>query len=379
MAKDILNNPIQESSTENKTTESKKHRKKIPGIYQRGKCWQVDTFYKGFRLRERCATPEMAEQNLRKMKTLVDEGRWLDKKRESIETIGDLSKRYLKWCEDIRQKDLNTKKQRIGVIVAKIGKETPLVAVTRATIEGYQAERLSSLSRRNTPMKPATVNRELAAFKHMLTKAVEWGMLEKNAAKGVTLSKENNRRLRYLTPDEYQALLEACPASTIRQILIVAVNTGMRIGEVLKLRWEYVKLRECRIEITVQKNGEFSTVPLSAAVVEALSSIPRRVDSVYVFPGKDPDKPLYYPRRQFEKALAAAGLADVTFHTLRHTAASHMVMAGVDLATVQEIMRHKTIAMTLRYAHLSPANKKSAVDALQNALKGQTKKDVKTA
>jgi integrase len=98
-----------------------------------------------------------------------------------------------------------------------------------------------------------------------------------------------------------------------------------------------------------------------------------------VFPGKDPSKPLCYPRKQFDKALAAAGLKDVTFHTLRHTAASHMVMAGVDLATVQEIMRHKTIAMTLRYAHLSPAHKKSAVDALQNALATKAEKSVETA
>ena len=114
MANDILKDAIPKPTDENKPKESKRRRKKISGIYQRGKCWQIDTFYKGIRLRERCATPEMAEQNLRKMKTLVDEGRWLEKKRESKATLGDLIKRYLKWCKDIRQKDLATKIQRLG-------------------------------------------------------------------------------------------------------------------------------------------------------------------------------------------------------------------------------------------------------------------------
>jgi integrase len=378
MATDIVNEAIQQSTPENKP-ETKKRQKKVSGIIKRGVRYQIDTFYKGIRLRDSCATSEAADASLRKMKSLIDEGRWLDKKHESKETIGDLAKRYLKWCEDIRQKDLKTKKQRIGVIEAKIGKDTPVVAVTRATVERYQAERLSSLSWRNTPMKPATVNRELAAFKHMLTKAVEWEILENNPAKGVKLSKENNRRLRYLTAEEYQALIDACPSATMRAIVIVAVNTGMRIGEVLNLQWGYVRIRECRIEIDVQKNGEYSTVPLSGEAVKAFISVPRRIDSIYVFPGKDPSQPLYYPRRQFDKALSSAGLKNVTFHTLRHTAASHMVMAGVDLATVQEIMRHKTIAMTLRYAHLSPAHKKSAVDALQNALIGKAEKGVETA
>ena len=81
-----------------------------------------------------------------------------------------------------------------------------------------------------------------------------------------------------------------------------------------------------------------------------------------------PNKPFYDLKRQFEKAVTDSGLKDVTFHILRHTCASHLVMAGVDLKTVMEIMRHKSIEMTMRYAHLSPEHKKSAVDALEASL-----------
>jgi integrase len=378
MANDILTNSVRESTPETRPAE-KKRRKKVPGVYERGNRWQIDTFYKGIRLRDSCSTPEAADASLRKMKTLVDEGRWLEKRREVKETLGEFAKRYLKWCEEIRQKDLRSKKQRIGVIEEKLGKDTPLGKITRGTVEKYQAERLSSLSHRNTPLKPATVNREMAALKHMLSKAVAWGVLLLNPASGVKLHKENNRRLRYLTPEECKALLDACPSATMRQIVTLALNTGMRKGEILNLIWENVNLRERFIEITEQKNGERSTIPLNSVAVETLRSIPRRLDSDYVFTGLIPGEPLCDLKRQFAKAVRTAKLEGVSFHTLRHTAASLLVMAGVDLATVREILRHKSIEMTLRYAHLSGDHKKAAVDALQSALAGGAAKDYKTA
>ena len=92
-----------------------------------------------------------------------------------------------------------------------------------------------------------------------------------------------------------------------------------------------------------------------------------RVDSRYVFTGKVADKPFHDLKRQLENAVAKAGLAGVTFHVLRHTFASHLVMAGVDLATVKALLRPKSIDMTLRYAHLSPEHKRSAIDTLVSA------------
>jgi hypothetical protein len=120
-------------------------------------------------------------------------------------------------------------------------------------------------------------------------------------------------------------------------------------------------------------------IQLNERALEILRSIPRRSDSKYVFTGKTPDEPFYDLKKQFEKATSKANLQGVTFHTLRHTAASHLVMAGVDIATVREILRHKSIEMTLRYAHLSPDHKRSAVEALGSALVGKAGNEVKSA
>ena len=213
----------------------------------------------------------------------------------------------------------------------------------------------------------------------MLHKASEWGMVETNPASGVTLHKEDNRRLRYLTPEECQALLNACTTATMRQVITLALNTGMRRGEILNLKWENVNLRENYIEILEQKNGEHSTIPLNAPAVEVLRMIPCPLDSGYVFTRKVADGPYCDLKRQFEKATSRAKLKDVTFHTLRHTCAIHLAIAGVDLVTVREIMRHKSIEMTLRYAHLSPSHKKAAVDALGNALAAGAGSEAKSA
>ena len=219
----------------------------------------------------------------------------------------------------------------------------------------------------------------MACLKHFFHKAEEWGIIAENPARGSKIYKENNRRLRFLTIEECKSLLNSCPTSTLNKIIELALNTGMRKGELLWLERDHVNLRQAYLEILNQKNGEYDTIPLNKRAVEILQSIPRRLDSKYFFPGKKPGKPFKDLKRQFDKAVKKANLEKVTFHTLRHTAASYLVMSGVDLATVKEILRHKSISMTLRYAHLSPKHKQSAVEALSKALTAETEKAEKTA
>jgi integrase len=365
-------------------------KKKIPpGIYERGSRWRVDTYYKGQQLKDSFATPEMAEENLRKMKTLIDEGKYLEKKRVSQVTFGEFKTRYITWIEQIGQKTAYDKKLYLVPLTAHFGENTLLHKITRADVEEYQAKRKSLPGKRVKEIKPATVNREMATLKHLFSKAVEWKVLTDSPARGIKMLKESNRRLRFLSADECKSLLDACPITKLKKdesalpilrwIVTLALNTGMRKGEILNLKWENVHLRESYLELTDQKNGERSTIPLNEAAVAILRAIPRRIDTPYVFPGRFDGQPFSDLKRQFEKAVTAAELKDMTFHTLRHTAASHLVMAGVDLATVKEILRHKSISMTLRYAHLSPDHKKSAVEALSKALTVKVEKADKTA
>jgi len=214
----------------------------------------------------------------------------------------------------------------------------------------------------------------MATLRHMLSKAVEWDVLADNPCRGVKQSKENNQRVRFLTAEECKVLLDACPSSTLKQVVELTLNTGMRKSEVLHLEWDHVNLRQGYLELLDQKNGGYSTIQLNRKAQEILRTIPRRLDSAYVFTGTITGKPFSDFKRQFGKAVQGSKLVGVTFHTLRHTAASHMVMNNVPLATVKEILRHKDYSTTLRYAHLSPEHTKEAVETLGEALKVKSKK-----
>jgi integrase len=357
-----------------------RNKKLPPGVKPRGNRWRIDTFYKGVRIRETCATPEMAETNLRKIQTLIDEERYLEKKRESKETLAEMQDRYIEWCKGIKQKTVDDKEDHLKCILDFFGTDTPIGKVTKADVERFQAH-LGSVNaqRKDTPLTVATINRRMACLKHFLHKAEEWGVITESPARGAKLHKENNRRLRFLTAEECKILINACPSATLNQVVELALNTGMRKSELLRLEWDHVNLRQGFLEILDQKNGEYDTIPLNDRALEILRSIPKRLDSKYVFPGKVLGQPFRDMKRQFERAVKDAKLEGVTFHTLRHTAASHLVMAGVDLATVKEILRHKSISMTLRYTHLSPDHKQSAVEALSKALTAEAERANKTA
>lgn len=214
--------------------------------------------------------------------------------------------------------------------------------------------------------QPATANRHLACLKHMFTKAVEWEMVEEEILKKVRRVKllpENNRRLRYLSTEECDELLNACKPH-LRPIVITALNTGMRKEEILSLEWEkHIDLRHGFIHLEVTKNGERREVPMNQTLMAMLKGLVRRIDSPYVFTDNQ-GRRFNNVRRSFMSACRCVGIKDFRFHDLRHTFASQLVMAGVDITTVKELLGHKTLTMTLRYAHLAPAHKMKAVEVL---------------
>jgi integrase len=183
------------------------------------------------------------------------------------------------------------------------------------------------------------------------------------------LLQENNRRLRYLTQEECRALINGCDAHA-RPIVVMALNTGMRKGEILNLKWENIDLKNNFILLNQDqtKNGERKEIPINNTLKEALKGITRRLDIPYVFYNPKTDKPYDNIVKSFYTAMKRAGIKDFRFHDLRHTFASQLVMAGVDLTTVRELLGHKTLTMTLRYSHLAPSHKVNAVNILDNKL-----------
>lgn len=296
-----------------------------------------------------------------------------EKKKEEAarKTFLDLKTEYLAWAT--RQKAYKSKKNRVELLYRDFG-NIPLDSFTTKLVDQYQTDKLSEGSRPGKDgkpakgNKPATINRLLATLKHMFTKAVEWDMVSDATLKHVRrvkLLQENNRRLRYLNEEECAALTDACMPH-LKPIVVTAIHTGMRKGEILGLTWDRVDLRNGFILLDNNtKNGERREIPISATLKDTLEAL--ALDNVeghrHVFHDKD-GKTYVWLKKSFAAACRAAGITDFHFHDLRHTFASHLAMAGTDLATLKELLGHKTITMTLRYAHLAPSHKVNAIRLL---------------
>ncbi len=226
-------------------------------------------------------------------------------------------------------------------------------------LEGYKRKRAEGGAK-------VRVNRELARLKTLFNKAIEWGKYEgENPVRKVNFLKENSGRLRWLEPEEEARLLDAC-APSVRPVVLTALHTGCRLGELLSLRWEDVDFRIglLTVQAAYAKTGETRSIPMNPILTEALRQLKLGANGQpHVFLSQRGSR-YHSVRTAFETALRRAGIEGFTFHDLRHTFASRLVMAGVDLATVRDILGHKDIKMTLRYAHLSQDHKRQAVNRL---------------
>ena len=356
------------------------------GLYKRGNVWWIR--YAGLDgrvARESSGFTKFrdAEALLIQRRQSVKEGKQPEIKRITNHIFNELVEQYLKWAE--RQRSFRSKQGFVKQLAEAFG-NLPLRRFNSMLIEQYQTERLqqgntsatvNQIERPKKGNKPATVNRLVATLKHMFTKAVEWEMVEEQTLKRirkVKLLEENNRRLRYLSKEECQNLIKSCD-DHLRPIVTTALNTGMRKGEILNLKWDNVDLIHGFILLDQTKNGERREIPVNLTLRETLTELfqgtkdrPRRIDVLYVFYNPPTGKPYQDVKRSFKTALRKAKISDFHFHDLRHTFASHLVMAGQDLTTVKELLGHKTLTMTLRYAHLAPTHKVKALQVLDNVL-----------
>jgi integrase len=239
--------------------------------------------------------------------------------------------------------------------------------VTPGDIERYVARRVDE-------MAPASINRELAFLKRVFNIAIRDGLAESNPVRPVKLFHENNQRVRFLTDEEEPQLRLAIGEGEWPKVA-VAAHTGLRQAEQFHLEWEHVDFTTGLLTVPRSKHGEARRVPMNETVREILRALPSRLKSPYVFPSETGQTPLdarNYVRRLFLPALKRARIEGFRWHDLRHTFASRLVMKGVDLKTVQELMGHKTLTMTLRYAHLSPAHQLAAVRRLDTEPTGTT-------
>jgi len=327
-------------------------------IFKKGKDWYIDYYIQGRRKREKIGTNrKLALSVLAKRKVEIAENRYLEIHQRSRVSFDDHADEYLDFSKT-NKKSWTRDRTSINNLMAFFG-GMELGEITSLMIEQYKAQRKDKV-------KPGTVNRELSCLKHMFTKAIEWGRAKESPAKTVKLLKENNKRLRYLTTEEIQRLISAC-SPHLKPIVITALNTGMRKREILDLKWEDIDFHREIIFVKNTKNNEWREIPMNKVLVETLKNVKKHLDSDYVFCNII-GRPFGNVRKSFDSALKLSGIEDFLFHDLRHTFASHLVMSGADLITVKELLGHKSIRMTLRYAHLSPSHKRRAVEKMSQAM-----------
>jgi integrase len=332
-------------------------------VFKKQGVYWIDYYVNGRRKRERIGPDKrLAETVLKKRKVELAEGKYLDKRRIPRCTFQELASVYLEWAKANHRGYASTR-SRIPHLTDEFG-VSQLSTITPLMVDRY-------IARRAAMRKPATVNREIQLLHHLFRKAQEWGKALGNPVTRQHLLRVNNRRLRYLSLVEMRRLL-AQADEALRPLLITALHTGCRRGELFRLTWPDVELTRGVIRVVDTKNGERREIPMTETLRATLQHLPRRVDSAYVFPGQRGQR-LVDIRHRFNRALQAADIEGVVFHDLRHTFASHLVMAGVDLLTVKEFLGHKDIKMTLRYAHLAPDYKRAAISRLDTYMDTSTK------
>jgi integrase len=335
------------------------------GIYKRGRTWWLDFTDHGKRHVarlganiNRTVAKELA--SVERAAILRGEAGIGGPKRKDV-TFEAARDEFLTWAEaNKRPRTVTSYRQGLGQL-AKVFGGRRLGELSPFDVERYKRDRIEAEA-------PIAANRELAVFKAMVNRCRAWGLYEgANPGAAVKLTRERRTRLRYLEPEEEAALLAAA-TEPVRTVILLGIHAGLRVrAEALTLHRRDVDL--ARGLLTVQaayaKSGQTRTVPLNRVLRAALAPWKEKIGPGEYLIARPDGQPYQSIRAPFATACRRAGLGpDVTPHTLRHTFASRLVMAGVDLATVMELGGWASLSMVQRYAHLAPGHKAAAVERL---------------
>ena len=312
----------------------------------------ISYIYNGTLFREIAGpTKTLAKEALRIRKAEIAQDRYQIPKKRKPPKFNKVCDRYMEHAKKSKrswERDEETLK-----LTRAFFKRKRIDDVTGWDVERFKAARVKQVSK-------STVNRELAVIKRLFTLAVDWNIVEKNPVKKVGMYRIEEKVMRVLSQDEEQKLIDAA-APHFKPLINVAINTGMRRGELLALKWDQVDLQSCTITVKQSKNGRVRHIPINKKAQEALESIAEPHEGhVFVYRGL----PIKAVKTAFAGAVRRAGIPICRFHDLRHVFASRLVIAGVDLATVMQLLGHANISTKMKYAHPAPPHKREAVGRL---------------
>jgi site-specific recombinase XerD len=331
---------------------------KIPGIFERppnsGVHWVSYYDADGNRRREKAGKLSAALDLLAQRRAQVKRGDYVQPRQARVWSFKRLAE------ETIRQKSLRMAPLTIETDTIRLGQLVPLIGgirFDRITPEKIEAA-LASLKRGG--LSNSTVNRYRSLISSVFTFAVKTHRVAANPVARVGRYRENESRLRWLRPEEEERIRKVLTNESQRWEFDLALHTGMRRGEQWGLKWRDVDLE--RGILTVRGKTGRRHVQANDVAIGALKRLSRYSGGKeFVCPDANETTVKRDWRRWLERAAADAGVEDFHWHDLRHTFASRLVMAGVDIRTVQELLGHKSIVMTMRYAHLSADHRKQAV------------------
>lgn len=334
-------------------------RKGRRGLY----VWYVDKYpyVKGQGRRESLQTTskKIATQKKEAMERKLYENMILEKEQRKKIKFRSLCQKYLLYCKDNNRE--STYRRKIGIISNHLLRAFGSRTIDEISV--YDVEIYKKMRRKK--VTPASVNRELACLKHMFSMALLWSDLSVNNIRLTKNFKEPPGRMRYLMEDEEEFLLSEC-SNYLKPIVVSAIETGMRKGEILNLQWSALDLVNGLIRIEKTKNNEGRIIPISGRLYDTLIAMGPKVGKQYIFAHEN-GKQYRDIKDGFSNALKRAGIEDFRFHDLRHTFASRLLMKGVDSRIIQALLGQKSQIMTARYTHVPLKTLRQAVDRLQES------------
>ena len=337
--------------------------------------WYVSYYVEGRQCREKVGrqkdgiTERMAKEALKSREGAIAQGRFDIAQTKTYPTFTKLIEQYLEWSK-AHKKSYERDTTSVKHLRPFFGNRR-INDINPWLIEKYKMRRKVEIKAKypekaEKDVSFTSINRELSLLKHFYTMAIKWGKIDKNPVKGIKTFKERSIE-RYLEEDEIAALLEACKGNknrALKPIVITALNTGMRMREILYLRTTDLDFKNSIVNIEDTKNGERGKVPMNEYLRGVLKEHLEGHDFKYVFCDSE-GRPFDNVRHSFDTTLKKAGIENFRFHDLRHTFASQLALRGVDLYTIQRLGRWKTLSMVTRYAHLSPKHQQKAISALE--------------
>lgn len=339
------------------------------GIYERikgsGIWWIRWTDAEGRKRREKAGARNVAEKLLFKRQNEKLEGLKLPENlRTKAVTFDEL-------CDDaIKHSEAENSEKQTYELRLRIDQLRPVFG-SRAAESIRKNEIVEWLTEQAAEREWAatTRNRWQATFSLIFRVGIDNEKIERNPAARIRRKTEGNGRVRFLADIEEKRLSAAIKGRFPEFLphFLLSLHTGMRMSEQYGLHWNQIDFERRQLHLAKTKNGDPRVIPLNAVAVAALDQLKGKKDkpgSSPVFPSVRTGESLQGSRGWFSTALDEAKVLDYTWHCNRHTFASRLVMAGVDLRTVAELLGHRTLQMVMRYSHLAPEHQTSAVDRL---------------